>query len=178
MMLNAIDTMSRWAIPMLITVTLVVGHLRGVKLYECFVQGAAEGLKLAVMIVPYLVGIFAALGVFRASGALDLLAEGLGFILRPLGIPPEILPLMLIRPLSGGGALAVSAELIQTHGPDSFIGRLASVMQGSTDTTFFILTFYFGSVGIRKTRHAMMAGLTGDLAGFLAATMVCHLLFG
>jgi len=173
-----LDLLSRWAIPAIVFIIPLYGYLRGVKVYEVFVEGAEEGLQLVVKIVPVMVAIFAAMGVFRASGAMDLLVSVLKPGLVFLGVPGEILPLAIIRPLSGGGALGVTAELIRTWGPDSFIGRLASTMQGSTDTTFYVLTLYFGSVGVRNSRHALNVGLFGDFIGFVSSLLIVRLFFG
>ena len=174
---SVVDFVSSWAIPVLITAILLHGHFKGVKLYESFVEGAGEGFWVAVKIIPYLVGIFVALGIFRESGAMDLVIGAIRPALNALGVPGEVVPLMIIRPLSGGGALGVTAELIRIHGPDSFVGRLASTMQGSTDTTFYILSLYFGSVGVKKIRHALAAGLIGDAAGFVASVAVTRWFF-
>jgi spore maturation protein B len=172
------DTVSRWAIPVLIAVVLGHALYRRVDVYNVFLEGAREGIDLAVRILPYVVAIFAALGVFRASGAMGLLATALGPLLRWVGVPAEVLPLMLIRPLSGGGALAITAELLRRFGPDSYVGRLASTMQGSTDTTFYILSVYFGAVGIRRIRHALWVGLAADLMGFALAIFFVRVAFG
>lgn len=161
---------------MFLTIPLA-GWLRRVKLYEAFVRGAEEGFPIAVKIVPSLVGMMVAINVFRASGAMALLASWLTPVLAPLGIPAEILPLAVMRPLSGGAALGVAAEIIRTYGPDSFLGRLASVAQASTDTTFYVASLYFGSVGITRYRYAIAVGLTADIAGFLAAVAVCRHVF-
>ncbi|MDH7572313.1 MAG: nucleoside recognition domain-containing protein, partial [Clostridia bacterium] len=135
------------------------------------------GFVTAVRIIPYLVGMMTAISVFRASGAMELCARLLAPVLQPLGIPAEVLPLALMRPLSGGAALGVAADLIRTYGPDSFLGRLASVMQGSTDTTFYVLSVYFGSVGITRYRYAVALGLTADVVSFLAAVVICRQVF-
>lgn len=173
-----LDTISLWAVPFMLAVIPAFGALRGVKVYDTFIEGAEEGLQVTVRIIPFLVGMMVALGVFRASGAMDLLARLISPVTSWLGFPMEILPLMIVRPLSGAGALAVTADLLKTHHPDSFIGRLASIMQGSTDTTFYVLTVYFGSVGVRKARYAPAVGLLADLAGFLSALYVCNWFFG
>lgn len=173
-----VDLLSRWAVPLLLAAIPLYGYLRGVRVFEAFVEGAEEAFQLVVKIIPYVVAMFVALGIFRESGAMDLLIGTLRPVLDPLGVPGQVIPLMIIRPLSGGGALGVTAELIRTHGPDSYVGRLASTMQGSTDTTFFILTFYFGAVGIKRIRHALAAGLIGDLAGFVGSILAVNLLFG
>jgi len=173
-----LDAVSLWTIPLLMTVILLHGLYKGVKVFEVFIEGAQEGFWLAVRLVPYLVAIFVALSIFRASGAMDLATRFLTPLTDLVGMPPEVLPLALVRPLSGTGALAVTAELINHWGPDSFIGRLASTMQGSTDTTFYVLTLYFGSVGVTRPRHAVVVGVLADVTGFLASLYVCRYYFG
>lgn len=177
-MQEVIIEISRWAIPMVLFTVPLYGFLRGVPVYETFISGAEDGFKVAVKIIPFLVGMLVAIGIFRASGAMDLFAKVLNPLLVIFGVPGEVLPLALMRPLSGGGALGIAAELIGSHGPDSFIGRLASVMQGSTDTTFYVLTVYFGAVGIRRYRYAMALGLIADLSSLVAAIAICRLMFG
>ncbi|MDK2816666.1 MAG: spore maturation protein [Moorella sp. (in: firmicutes)] len=177
-MTELILEVSRWAIPMVLFFIPLYGYLRGVPVYETFVAGAEDGFKVAVKIIPFLVGMLMAIGVFRASGAMDLLARLLNPVLQLIGVPGEILPLAIMRPLSGGGALGIAAELIGNYGPDSFIGRLASVMQGSTDTTFYVLTVYFGSVGVRRYRYALALGLLADISSLIAAIVICRLMFG
>lgn len=169
---------SRWAIPFLFALFLLAGWWRRVPVYEAFIHGATEGFQVAVRIIPYLVAMFVAIKVFRISGAMDLLARLCAPVLKLVGAPPEVLPLAIMRPLSGSSALGIATELIKQYGPDSFIGRLASVMQGTTDTTFFVLTIYFGSVGIRKYRHAVFLGLTADITGLLLSLFLCSILFG
>lgn len=177
-MIEVLDAISRWAVPILIAFIPLYGLLRGVNIFEAFIEGAKEGLGLAVRILPFMVAIFVAMGIFREGGAMDVLVGFLHPVLDRFGVPGEVLPLAVIRPFSGGGALGIAAELIRRFGPDSEIGRLASVMQGSTDTTFYILTFYFGSVGIKKTRHALAAGLAGDISGFVASVIAVKWFFG
>lgn len=172
-----LDTISLWAIPGMLALIPLWGFIRKVKVYDTFIEGAEEGLQVAVKIIPFLVGMMVALSVFRASGAMELLARAISPVTSRLGFPTEILPLMIVRPLSGAGALAVTADLFKTHHPDSFIGRLASIVQGSTDTTFYVLTVYFGSVGIRRTRYAAFVGLAADLVGFLTALYACNWFF-
>lgn len=152
-----------------------------VPVYETFVDGAKEGFGVAVGIIPYLVAMLVAIGVFRASGALDLLLDGIRAAAGGLGLDArwvDGLPTALMKPLSGSGARGMLIETMQTHGADSFAGRLASVVQGSTETTFYVLAVYFGSVGIRRTRHAVACGLAADAAGILAAVLVTYLFFG
>ncbi len=169
---------SDWVIPVVIIAIVTGGLLRRVKIYEVFVIGAKDGFNVAVRIIPYLVAILCAIAVFRASGAMEILTAALSPITGLIGMPAETVPLALVRPLSGSGALGVMSELIATHGPDSFIGRLSSTMMGSTETTFYVLAVYFGAVGIRKNRHALAAGLIADAAGILAAVFICNIVFG
>lgn len=177
-MLELLDVISRWAIPVLVTIIPVYGVIKGVRVYEAFIEGAKEGFWVAVKILPYMVSILVAMGIFRQSGAMEILVGILQPVLGPLGVPGDVLPLALVRPLSGGGALGILVEILHKWGPDSFLGRVASTMQGSTDTTIYILTLYFGSVGIKNSRHALAAGLLGDLAGFLASVLVVRAVFG
>ena len=146
--------------------------------YSSLVQGAGEGLSTLVRIVPSLVGLMTAVYMLRASGALELAALALAPLLERVGLDPELLPLMLVRPISGSAALGVGAELISTYGPDSQLGRTAAVMLGSTETTFYTIAVYFGAVGITRTRYAVPAALCADLTGFLAASWAVGLLFG
>ena len=154
---------------------------RRLPLYEVFVDGAKDGFKVAVSIIPYLVAMLVAIGVFRASGALDFLLDGVRWAVAQMGLDTrwvEGLPTALMKPLSGSGARGLMLETMEAHGADSFAGRLVSVIQGSTETTFYVLAVYFGSVGIRRTRHALPCGLAADLAGAVAAILVCYLFFG
>lgn len=176
--LGSLGFLPAWTIPGMVTITLVVGHLRGVHVYDAFIEGAREGLALVVRIFPYVMAIFVAVGIFRESGGLNLLIGAVRPLLEFFGLPGEILPLFIVRPLSGSAALAITTDILKTFGPDSFVGRLASIMQGSTDTTFYVLSLYFGSVGIRRTLYAVPVGLLGDLAGFTGAIIVTKLLFG
>lgn len=169
--------LSNALVPLLLLLVTVFALLRRVKVYEAFVEGAKEGFAVAVRIIPYLVAMLVAIGMFRASGAMDLVARWLTPVTGLVGMPAEALPPALLRPLSGSGTLALVSELMKAHGPDSFVGRLASTIYGSTETTFYVLAVYFGAVGIRRTRHAVAAGLLGDVAGIAAALLVCHLLF-
>lgn len=173
-----ISTISIWLIPMLIALILISGTIKRVPTYETFVEGAKEGFGMAVSIIPYLVGMLVAISVFRASGAMDFIIELLKPGLQAIGIPTEIVPLAFIRPISGTGALGMTSDLIATYGPDSFIGRLASTMQGSTDTTFYVLTVYFGAVGIKKMGDALKVGLLADLVGIVVSIIVVTLVFG
>ena len=152
-----------------------------INVYDAFVEGAKEGFSTAVRIIPYLVAILVAIGVFRASGAMDYLIDGIEGAVKLCGINSDFvggLPTALMKPLSGSGARGLMVDAMTTYGPDSFVGRLACIFQGSTDTTFYILAVYFGSVGIVKTRHAVPCGLLADLAGVIAAIFICYLFFG
>lgn len=164
------DAVSAGAIPVVIALVLAVGAYKKVPVYEVFVDGAKEGFDVAVRIIPYLVAVLMAVGMVRAAGLLDVIADVTGPVLRLLGVPPEALPMALIRPLSGGGADGVLVETMKSQGPDSLAATTAAVMGGSTETTFYVLAVYFGSVGIQRIRHALWAGLCADLAGVLAAS--------
>lgn len=170
-------TMAAWVIPVFILVILVYAVIKKVEVFDAFVEGAKEGFDTSVRLIPFLVGMLVATGLLRDSGALDLFIAFTMPIFAHFNIPPEVVPLAIIRPLSGSGALGITAEILNSRGPDSFVGRLASTMQGSTDTTLFVLTVYFGSVGIRRTRHTLAVGLLADLAAFAAAIAVCTLVF-
>ncbi|WP_071460014.1 spore maturation protein [Bacillus massilinigeriensis] len=176
--MQIISAISLWFIPVLIGFILVYSVIKKVPAYETFVEGGKEGIKMAVSIIPFLVGMMVAISVFRASGALDYLMNFLKPILEMVGIPVEVAPLAIIRPISGNAALGMTSDLIAEHGPDSFIGILASTIQGSTDTTFYVLTVYFGAVGIKKMGDALKVGLLADLAGFAAAITIVTLMFG
>lgn len=173
-----LDLMGQYTIPLALALVPLYGMYKRVDVFSSFIAGAREAFVLCLRILPYIVGIFVAIGVFRESGALDLFAAVFRPVLDVFGIPGEVLPLAIIRPLSGNGAFAVMSELLAKWGPDSFIGRLASTMQGSTDTTLYILSLYFGSVGVVRSRHALMAGLTADAAGIIAAAIAVKITFG
>jgi len=176
--MGIVSLISLWFIPVLIAFILMYGTFKRVPTYESFVEGGKEGIQIAVSIIPFLVGMLVAISVFRASGALDFL---MGFIrpgLEALGIPADIAPLAIIRPISGTAALGMTSDIMATHGPDSFIGRLAATIQGSTDTTFYVLTVYFGAVGIKKMGDALKVGLLADFGGIVAAVIVVTLVFG
>ncbi|MDH7526949.1 MAG: nucleoside recognition domain-containing protein [Ignavibacteria bacterium] len=165
------------AIPLLIFSFLTYGLIKKVKVYEKFVEGAKEGFNVAVRIIPYLVAMLAAIGIFRYGGAMDLLVYVLTPVTNLIGMPAEALPMALMRPLSGSGSLGIMTEIIKTHGPDSLIGILVSTYYGSTETTFYVLAVYFGSVNIQKTRYALPVGLMADVAGILGATFIVNMLF-
>jgi spore maturation protein B len=177
MIQHIIGAISVWAIPFFLIAIPVYGALKGVKVYESFVEGAKGGFQIAIRIIPYLVAILVAVGMLRGAGAIDMLAQWLGPALRRIGFPVEILPLAIMRPLSGSGSLGIVTELIKAHGPDSFIGRLAASAYGSTETTFYVLAVYFGAVGVKRARHAVMSGLAADIASLIAAIIICRLVF-
>ncbi len=172
------NLLQTWTFPLLIVGLLLLGVARRVPVYESMVAGAREGLEVSARIVPYLVAILAAVAMFRGSGALDLLIRGLDPITRPLGVPAEVLPMAILRPFSGSGAFGIMSETLQVNGPDSFIGMLTSTLQGSTETTFYVLALYLGAAKVTDGRHTLAACLTGDVAGFVGAVAACHLFFG
>ncbi|MTR46207.1 spore maturation protein [Pseudoflavonifractor sp. BIOML-A13] len=172
------DLMLTMLMPAIIAVVAVCGMAKRVDVYDALVAGAGEGLGVLIRIVPPMVGLLTAVYMLRASGALELAAQALGPLLVRLGIPPETVALLLVRPVSGNAALGGGAELIATYGPDSLIGRTAAVMLGSTETTFYTIAVYFGAAGIVKTRYAVPAALCADLAGFMAAAWAVRVLFG
>jgi spore maturation protein B len=172
-----LDAISLWAMPVLLVAIPLVGIVRGVKVYDVFVEGAKEGFNVAIRIIPFLVGILVAIGMFRGSGAMDLLTAALRPIVAPIGFPPELVPLGILRSLTGSGSLAFTTDLIKTHGPDSVLGRAAATMYGSTETTFYVLAVYFGAVGVTRTRHAVPAALVSDIVAALAAAIVCAWMF-
>ena len=172
------DLVLTMLMPAIIAVVAVCGMAKRVDVYDALVAGAGEGLGVLIRIVPPMVGLLTAVYMLRASGALELAAQALGPLLVRLGIPPETVALLLVRPVSGNAALGVGAELIATYGPDSLIGRTAAVMLGSTETTFYTIAVYFGAAGIVKTRYAVPAALCADLAGFMVAAWAVRVLFG
>lgn len=172
------NSISYLAIPFLIAFFPLYAALCGVKVYEEFVEGAKEGFQVAVRIIPYLVAIIAAVAMFRAAGGIDLITRSIGPALLALHFPPDLLPLALMRPLSGSGANGLFAELVKSQGPDSLVAQMGATIMGSTETTFYVIAVYFGSVSIRRTRHAVPAGLCADLAGVVASVIICNLVFG
>ena len=181
-MMNLVSTSVANILLMTIIIGFIVaGMAKKVNVYEAFVEGAKEGFTTAVRIIPYLVAILVAIGVFRASGAMDMLINGIQWSVDATGFDSDFvaaLPTALMKPLSGSGARGMMVDAMTTYGADSFVGRLSCVFQGSTDTTFYILAVYFGSVGIRKTRHAVACGLLADLAGIISAIAICYMFFG
>ncbi|RNB58605.1 spore maturation protein [Brevibacillus gelatini] len=172
-----VSLISLWAIPVTIAFVLLHGWKREVPVYETFVEGAKGGLTTTIRILPHLIAMMVAVNMFRESGALDLLLRGIKPVLDVLHFPEELVPLALLRPLTGTGSLAIATDLIAQYGPDSFIGRLAATMQGSTDTTLYVLTVYFGAVGIRNSSYALKVGLWSDLAGVIFSLLIVTYVF-
>jgi spore maturation protein B len=173
-----ITILSAFVLPLLIVSFPLYGLIKGVRVYEVFVEGAKEGFDVAVTIIPYLVAILFAIGMFRASGAMEFLTTLLDPVLSLIGVPSEVLPMAIIRPLTGSGSAGVVLDMINQYGEDSIYVKIAATMFGSTETTFYVIAVYFGAVNIRNTRHAVPAGLTADLVGVLASVYVVQLLFG
>ncbi|HID37953.1 MAG TPA: spore maturation protein [Calditrichaeota bacterium] len=174
---SLIDWLSILAIPVIILLFIGYGGLKKVKVYEVFVEGAKEGFNVGVKIIPFLVAMLVAIAMFRASGALDVITVLFKPITDFVGMPSEVLPMALMRPLSGSGSLGVMTDLMKTYGVDSLIGFTASTMFGSTETTFYVVAVYFGAVNIRNTRYALPAGLLADAAGLITAALICKLWF-
>ena len=173
----ALDAISLWAIPVMLVGIPFVCLLRKVKVYDVFIEGAKEGFEVAVKIIPFLVGILVAIGMFRASGAMELLLAGLRPVAVATGFPADLIPLAILRSLSGSGSLALTTDIIKTQGPDSLLARMAATMYGSSETTFYVLAVYFGAIGVRRTRHAVPAALVGDVVAAMATVAVCMWMF-
>lgn len=176
-MIEWMTTISIWLVPITVMTILLIAIIKGVPAYEVFVEGGKEGLRLSVSLLPFLLGMLVAIAILRSSGALDAFVQLIQPFLSKIGFPAEIAPLAIIRPISGTAALSVTSEIIQTYGPDSFLGRLASTMQGSTDTTLYILTVYFGAVGIKKMGDALKVGLIADFIGIIVSVIIVSWLF-
>jgi spore maturation protein B len=157
---------------------MLYGWVRGVRVYDSLAEGAKQGFQVAIRVIPYLVAILVVIGMFRASGGIALIAGLIAPITALVGMPPEVLPMALLRPLSGQGAFGVLAETMTAYGPDSLIGYMVSTFQGSTETTFYTLAVYYGAVGIRDTRHTVPACLLADITGILAGVFIVNLMFG
>lgn len=175
---DIVEVVSVFVLPLLIVGFPLYGLLKRVPVYEEFVDGAKDGFKVAVTIIPYLVAILFAIGMFRASGAMEFMVDGLRPLLGWFGVPPEVLPMMVIRPLTGSGSAAIVLDMIQTYGEDSILVKMVATMFGSTETTFYVIAVYFGAVNVRKTRHAVPAGLIADIVAMFAAVFVVQWLFG
>lgn len=177
MFIRAIGVLSKFSIPFMIVAIISYGIFRRVNVYESFLEGAKGGFTTAIKIIPSFIAMLVAIGVFRASGAMDILINLLRPITDILYIPGELISMMLMRPLSGSGAQGIMSELATSFGAESFISKTSAVMMGSSETTFYVLAIYFGSVSIKKQRHALTTGLTADLAGLLAAIIVSRIFF-
>ncbi len=164
-------------LPLLMVFVIVYGLIKKVNVYEAFIEGAKKGLTTAIKVMPYIATMLIAISVFRASGGLDLIIGILQPVFNSVGVPAEIVPLALLRPFSGGASMALLAETLQRYGPDSFVGRLASTMMGSTETIFYTVALYFGSVGIKNVRHTIVAALIAEISGLMASVFICHLVF-
>lgn len=175
----AMNEVAKYIIPLLLVgIPLYALSVKKVKVYETFVVGAKDGFTIAIRIIPYLVAILVAVGMFRASGALDLVLQALAPVLTFVGFPPENLPLALMRPLSGSGSLGLLTDLVNEHGADSMPAKIGATMFGSSETTFYVIAVYFGSVGVMRSRHAIPAGLFADFVGAISAVFFCKLLLG
>jgi spore maturation protein B len=173
-----ISVASYFVLPTILVGFPVYGLVKGVRVYEVFVEGAKEGFQVAVTIIPYLVAILFAIGMFRASGALDFLIGALDPVLGFIGVPAEVVPMALVRPLTGSGSAGIVVDMINQYGEDALVVKMAATMFGSTETTFYVIAVYFGAVNVKNTRHAVPAGLLADLVGILASVYVVQWLFG
>lgn len=178
MFVTIVQTISTYAIPIIILIIPLYAVFKKVKVYESFCEGAVEGFNTAIRIIPYLVAMLVAIGIFRKSGAMDVMVNLFQPITNLFGMPGEVLPLGVMRSLSGGGSNGLLTDILKNFGPDSLIGRIASTMTGSSETTFYVIAVYFGAIGVSKTRHAVAAGIIADVAGMLAAVWICRLMFG
>jgi len=174
---NVITYISAAFVPAFIALVVIFGAVKKVNVYESFVQGAKQGFTTVVRILPYVVGFVFAIQIFTASGCFDYIASALGPVLKPLGIPPEVLPLALMQPFSGSASIAMLTSILNRYGPDSFIGRAASTMMGSSETIFYTVSLYYGSVGVKKTRYTIPAAIISAIAGLIASILVCRLMF-
>jgi spore maturation protein SpmA len=178
MFVRVVNAVSLLSVPFLLSGFPLYALLRRVRIYEEFVEGAKEGFDVAIRIIPFLVAILVAIGMFRAAGGIDLISRALHPIMQALGFPPDLLPIVLMRPLSGSGTLGMFAELVKQNGADSLVSRMAATIYGSTETTLYVLAVYFGSVGIKRTRYALLAGIAADAVGVIASVMICKIVFG
>lgn len=173
----ALDAIGVWAIPVLLVGIPLYGLMRKVKVYDVFIDGAKEGFNVAIRIIPFLVGILVAIGMFRGSGAMDLMTNALRPLVEASGVPAELIPFPILKTLSGSGSLAYATDIIKRHGADSLIARTAATMYGSSETTFYVLAVYFGAIGVKRTRHAIPAALIGDVIAAIVAVAVCAWMF-
>lgn len=175
--MTVLNQISLWILPVLILLIVVAAIIKKVPVYESFVEGGKDGFQIAVDLIPYLLGMLMAIHIFRASGAMDMMTHLFVPFVQLIHVPKEVIPLALMRPISGTGSLALMTDLIKTYGPDSYIGRLASTMQGATDTTFYIITVYFGAIGLKKVGDALKVGLLADFIGIAAAVVIITYFF-
>ena len=173
-----ISRIASWVLPLAVTLVFALGSVRGVKAFDCFVKGAKKGLSTVYAIFPTIVALVVAVTMLRESGAMELLAEFLSPVAAFLGVPAEIIPVGLLAPVSGGGSLSLFRDVLEKHGADSFVGQVASVLMGATDTTFYAVSVYFGAVGIKKTRHTLAAGLTADFTSLVLSSFFVKLFLG
>lgn len=173
-----IDIISISIIPLIVTGILVSGFIKKIPVYDCFVEGAKEGLKSSIKIIPPLVAIFIAIGLFRNSGSMQIIINLLSPIGSLMGVPEEVMPLFIIKPISGSASLAVLKDIIASNGPDSFVGRVASTMMGSAETIVYTMAVYFGAIGVKNSRHTLPAALVSHLAGTIASVVACSIIFG
>ncbi|MBA4603842.1 spore maturation protein [Thermoactinomyces mirandus] len=176
-MFEVVSFISNMMLPAIIVFVPLYAVFRKVPVYDSFIEGAKEGFPTAISIIPHLVGMMVAVSIFRDTGALQFYLQFLNPVLSWFNIPNEVIPIGILRPISGTGSLAFVESILRTYGPDSFLGKLASTIQGSTDTTLYVLTVYFGAVGIRSSLYALKVGLWADLAGFLASWIICSIIF-
>jgi spore maturation protein B len=176
--MEILKALPKYAIPVIFLIILGIGLFRDVKVYDIFVESARQGIDTVIKIMPPLVGLLVAVNVFRASGALDFIIYMLSPLANILGIPSEVMPLALLRPVSGSASLALVSEIVGTYGPDSFVGRVTSTMMGSTETIFYTLAVYYGSIGIKNIRYTLVAALIADLVSVTASSWACALIFG
>jgi spore maturation protein B len=177
-MWEAVGFLSKWAIPIALAGIPMFGILRGVKVYETFVEGAKESFETAVKLIPYLVGMLVAIAIFRESGALDVILRPIKPLLTVMGVPSKVIPIWIMRPISGSGALALLGDIMKSEGPDSMISKISSTIVGSTETTLYVIAVYFGSVGVRQVRYSLAVGLLADAICLFVAVAVCRLTFG
>jgi len=174
---SVMNILSLWALPAIILLILTMGLAKKIPVYEVFTDGAKEGFKVAVNIIPYLVAIIVAISMFRASGSIELIGKAFAPLLNYFNVPVDVLPIMIVRSLSGSAALGVFSDIANTVGPESYATKLSAIMVGSSETTFYVLAVYFGAVGISKLRYALLVGLLADFIGILAAIIICKLMF-
>ena len=177
MIREILQQVSLWAIPVLLVGIPLVGMIRGIKVYDVFIEGAKDGFNVAVKIIPFLVGILVAIGMFRGSGAMDMLTNALRPAMNAIGFPPEVFPLAVLRPLSVICSLALTTDIVKRYGADSMFARIAATMYGSSETLFYVLAVYFGAVGVKRTRHAIPAAIIGDVVAAIVAVAVCTWMF-